>query len=188
VAEAIELFPRDMWTPFASLSRHDNWNTTQWITDLVLALWPEGIDTDPCTNASSIVPARVRYDCSAPELDGLKMLWQGRCYVNPPYSDPAPWYERAALHALRGREVLLLVNVTTTTRAWRRYRPVQHLVMANRWPFSERASAVAFFDKRIAFLDAGVPIKSNEYEQMALYWGPCSAGFREVFGEVAWCP
>jgi hypothetical protein len=81
------------------------------------------------------------------------------------------------LHALKGCEVVLLV--TTTAKAWRRFRPGEG---------RERAGAVAFFDRRIAFLDAGVPVTGNAYEQMALYWGPRTARFREVFQEVAWCP
>lgn len=194
VAEAIELFPRELWTPFASSSRHDSWCTPQWIVDLVLAFWPEGIDIDPCTNDCSIVPARVRYDGSAIERDGKRQPWSGRCYVNPPYSDPGPWYELAAFWALHGCEVLLLVNVTTSTKAWRDRRPRQPAVTwaeelaLHKYGRLPRAAAVGFFDRRIAFLDAGAPIKSNEYEQMVLYWGPNAARFREVFMGVAWCP
>lgn len=51
-----------------------------------------------------------------------------------------------------------------------------------------RASAIGFFHRRIGFLDAGAPIKSNEYEQMILYWGPDAELFREVFAPAAWCP
>ncbi|MCY1008545.1 DNA N-6-adenine-methyltransferase [Nannocystis pusilla] len=197
VAETQALFPRELWTPFRSSSRHDNWCTPQWVIDLILELWPEGIDTDPCTNDCSIVPSAVRYDCSAPELDGLTQPWHGRVYCNPPYSDPAPWYERAALHALKGCEVLLLVNVTTTTRAWNRFRPRQpaesfehELDLCRRGVIElPRSSAVGFFNKRIGFLDAGAPIKSNEYEQMVLYWGSAAARFRELFSRgAAWCP
>ncbi len=195
-AEAQPLFPREMWTPFASSSRHDSWCSPIWIAELLRKLWPDGIDTDPCTNACSLIAARITYDGSSFELDGLKQPWSGRVYCNPPYSDPGPWYERAALHAAKGCEVVLLVNVTTTTKAWRRCRPRQPAVtwreeldlVRGGMTTCPRAAAVAFFDKRIAFLDAGVPIKSNEYEQMALYWGPLAERFREVFAEVAWCP
>lgn len=195
-AEAQPLFPRDLWTPFKSSSRHDSWCTPPWVIEMVHRLWPEGIDTDPCTNACSIVPARTKYDCSTPDLDGLAQPWAGRVYCNPPYSDPSPWYERAALHAARGCEVLLLVNVTTTTRAWNKFRPRQpaetwdaELELVRRGAIElPRAAAVAFFNKRIGFLDAGAPIKSNEYEQMMLYWGPLADLFREIFMGVAWCP
>lgn len=208
VAEVLPLFGRELWTPFKSSSRHDSWCTPQWLIDLILRFWPDGIDVDPCSNDCSLVPARVRYDCSSPERDGLTQSWRGdvgperdaRVYANPPYSVVKPWYERAAMQAL-GRdglrcEVLLLVNVTTSTEAFSKYRPRQpaesfdvELELCRRGAVKlPRSSAVAFFNKRIAFLDAGAPIKSNEYEQMCLYWGRRADEFRDHFMEVAWCP
>jgi hypothetical protein len=186
------LFPREMWTPFKSSSRHDSWCTPLWIVELLLKVW-DGIDTDPCTNDCSLVPAHIKYDCSSFELDGMQQPWVGRVYCNPPYSDPGPWYERAALFAAKGCEVFLLVNVTTTTKAWNRFRPRQPAVT---WAEELRLSAgqlprsvlAGFFNRRIAFLDAGAPVKSNEYEQMLLYWGPNAERVREVFKEVAWAP
>lgn len=203
--EALELFDRVLWSPYTTASRHNHWCTPQWIVDLLLLFWPEGIDCDPCTNECSIVPARRRYDGSTPEKDGLLQSWRGAApegrlastYANPPYSDPGPWYERAAHQALTTAcEILLLVNVTTSTRAWNKGRPRQpplayeHEIELCRRGIAglPRATAVGFFDKRIGFLDAGAPIKSNEYEQMILYWGPRVAEFRRIFGGVAWCP
>lgn len=207
-AEVIPLFGRELWSPFTSSSRHDSWCTPQWLVDLLLRFWPDGIDCDPCSNDCSVVPAAVRYDGSAPERDGLVQSWRGavgherdaRVYANPPYSVVKPWYERAAAQAL-GRdeqrcEVLLLVNVTTSTEAFNRFRPRMpptsfddELELCRRGAVAlPRASAIAFFNKRISFLDAGAPIKSNEYEQMCLYWGRRVAEFRHHFEEVAWVP
>lgn len=205
MADVLELFHHSTWTPFTSLLRHDSWNTTQWLVDLILQLWPAGIDCDPCSNETSIVPARTKYDGKSPESDGLLQTWRGAApsgrlataFSNCPYSDPSPWYERAAHQALKAAcEVLLLVNVTTSTKAWNRFRPRQpaesfedELELCRRGRVDlPRSSAVGFFNRRIAFLDAGVPIKSNEYEQMILYWGPQAEAFREVFMGVAWCP
>jgi hypothetical protein len=208
VAEVLELFGRELWSPFKSSLRHDHWNTTRWLLDIILRFWPEGIDVDPCSNENSVVPARVRYDGSALELDGLKQSWRGeappgrdaKSFANPPYSDVKPWYVKAATEAL-GRdeqrcEVLLLVNVTTSTEAWNKYRPRMpatsfddELELCRRGAAAlPRSSAVGFFNSRISFLDAGVPVKGNAYEQMILYWGRRVAEFRDHFEEVAWCP
>lgn len=207
VAEVLPLFQRELWTPFTSSSRHDNWCTTRWLIDRILRFWP-GIDVDPCSNECSLVPAAVCYDGSSLERDGLIQSWRGnvppgrdaRCFANPPYSVVKPWYEKAAREAL-GRdwlrcEVLLLVNVTTSTEAWNRFRPRMpvtcfddEIELCQRGSVElPRASSVAFFNKRINFLDAGVPIKGNEYEQMMLYWGRRVDDFRDHFEEVAWCP
>lgn len=208
VAEVIPLFERELWSPFVPASRHDSWCTPTWLVDLILRFWPDGVDVDPCTNESSVVPARVRYDGNSLERDGLKQCWRGdtprgrdaRVYANPPYSVVKPWYERAAEQAL-GRdeqrcEVLLLVNVTTSTDAWNKYRPRMpatsfddELELCRRGEAAlPRSSAVGFFNSRISFLDAGVPVKGNAYEQMILYWGRRVAEFRHHFEEVAWCP
>lgn len=208
VADVLPLFARELWTPFTSSSRHDSWCTPRWFIDRLLRFWPEGIDVDPCTNGCSLVPAAVRYDGSAIDLDGLLQSWRGntpgkrdaRAFANPPYSVVKPWYEKAAREALgRGglrSEVLLLVNVTTSTEAFNKYRPRMpvtsfddELELCRRGAVElPRSSAVCFFNKRIAFLDAGAPIKSNEYEQMMLYWGRRVEEFRDHWEEVAWCP
>jgi len=205
LADVLSLFPREAWSPFTSSSRHDSWCTPRWMVDLILALWPEGIDVDPTSNEHSIIPARTAYDGTARERDGLLASWRGEApptrrahaFCNPPYSNPGPWYERAAHQALTAEvDVLLLVNVTTATRAFNRFRPrqppepfeVELELCRNGTSDLPRASAIGFFHRRIGFLDAGAPIKSNEYEQMILYWGPDAELFREVFAPAAWCP
>jgi len=36
--------------------------------------------------------------------------------VNPPYSEPLPWCERAVAEARRGKTVVMLLRVDTSTR------------------------------------------------------------------------
>ena len=47
---------------------------------------------------------------------------------------------------------------------------------------------VVFFDKRIAFIKAGVERKGNDREQMMLYWGERWREFSARFGRFAWVP
>lgn len=105
-------------------SDSDRYFTAQAELDLVLAQWGS-IDLDPCWDPESIVQASTCYDIRRGE-DGLLLPWQGKVWLNPPYSDPAPWLHRAVLHASEGGEVLALVVAAVGSSYWRR------LV----WPFA----------------------------------------------------
>ena len=54
-------------------------------------------DLDPasCPRELSSVPARRIYTI---EDDGLSQPWEGRVWLNPPYSKPAPWVDRFIEH------------------------------------------------------------------------------------------
>lgn len=167
--------------PVASDEDSDDQHTPGWLLDLVAKLWPSGIDTDPAHSPTSLVRAGITYNGKSAEQDGLVGPWVGRVWCNPPYSDPAPWADRIAHHhATTGAEALMLVNVSTTVRWFRRVRPGGD--------GDDRARAVAFFNKRIAFIKNGVERRGNDREQMMLWWGPSERlkTFRRVFGGVAW--
>ena len=63
-------------------------------------------DLDPasCPKELSSVPARRIYTI---EDDGLSQPWQGRVWLNPPYSNPTPWVDRFLKH---GHGIALLVS------------------------------------------------------------------------------
>ncbi len=54
-------------------------------------------DLDPasCPKELSSVPARRIFTV---EDDGLSQPWEGRVWLNPPYSKPAPWVDRFLEH------------------------------------------------------------------------------------------
>ena len=54
-------------------------------------------DLDPasCPKELSAVPARHIFTI---EDDGLSQPWEGRVWLNPPYSKPAPWVDRFIDH------------------------------------------------------------------------------------------
>ena len=54
-------------------------------------------DLDPasCPPELSAVPARRMFTI---EDDGLSQPWEGRVWLNPPYSKPAPWVDRFIEH------------------------------------------------------------------------------------------
>lgn len=185
----------DQWWPEILGGRGDHWNTPPEVLSPVLEFFGE-VDTDPCTNAGSIVQAGLTYDGSCEEQDGLIQPWRGSSFVNPPFSrgQPVRWLTKAAMERRkRGCEVIVLLNVATSTEYFAEFAPVHvgdlaENVGRERQRFKHAASRIAFWRSRIAFLEAGKPIEGNRFEQMFLYFGTRERRFREVFREVAWVP
>lgn len=48
--------------------------------------------------------------------DGLLREWGASTFVNPPYSKPHPWCEKAVIEARRGKIVVMLLRVDTSTK------------------------------------------------------------------------
>ena len=71
----------------------DECYTPRWIFDILDIKF----DLDPasCPKELSAVPATRIYTI---EDDGLAQPWEGRVWMNPPYSKPAPWVDRFIEH------------------------------------------------------------------------------------------
>lgn len=96
----------------------DWWSSDHWATPwpLVRELEREfgAFDLDPCCRAET-AKAKASY---TPEQNGLALPWFGRVFLNPPYSKPAPWLQRALDTTSTGeaRLVVALLPVRTDTR------------------------------------------------------------------------
>lgn len=88
----------------------DDWCTPEWLTS-ALGLF----GTDPASNNRSTVRATITY-CADRGDDGLKGEWQGRVFLNPPYSKPLPWCNRLAAYE---NAWVALVKLDTTTKWWK---------------------------------------------------------------------
>ncbi len=88
----------------------DDWLTPPWIID---ELGP--FDTDPCCPPS--MPWRTANTMLTVDDDGLTDEWHGIVWLNPPYSDAAPWLKRLAEHG----HGIALVFARTETEAWQRH-------------------------------------------------------------------
>jgi hypothetical protein len=90
-------------------NRDDTYFTDAWILAMV------GPHYDPC-------PANANFDPLIHE-DGLDVDWvdrslphNGKVFVNPPYSKPKPWVEKAIRAAAEGCTVVMLLKHDTSTK------------------------------------------------------------------------
>ena len=51
-----------------------------------------------------------------PVVDGLSISWKDKTYVNPPYSNPKPWVEKAIEENKQGKTVVMLLKFDSTTK------------------------------------------------------------------------
>ncbi len=154
-----------------------DWGTPKKYVDAVRDCFNGGIDLDPCSNAHSIVNARVEY--SLPVHDGLKESWNFRTiYVNPPYGIDTKhgtsiknWLRKCEeANRWHGSEVLALIPVATNTGHWKKY-------------IFGKATAICFlYDTRLRFLvngeDGG---KGAPMSCAMVYWGRDFEHFSSVF-------
>ena len=93
--------------PSTSRSRPKWWTSDHWATpvDVLLARQFGPFDLDPCaTRKTAKAPLFfTRRD------DGLRQHWRGKVFVNPPYSDPAPWLKKAIEETSSGSAELVAV-------------------------------------------------------------------------------
>lgn len=94
------------------------------------------------------------------------------CYMNPPFSAPARWYQQLREQAMTGLlDGIGMCPVATSTRWWQ-----DHV-----W----QAAAVCFLFQRPAFLNLnGEPTSGNRYDCAMPYYGPEVWRFRQVFAEL----
>lgn len=76
---------------------NSEWYTPEWLLEpLYEAMDGHPFDLDPCSPTKGAgAPVRAKRHFTV-EDDGLSQEWQGRCYLNPPYSDLEPWLRKAA--------------------------------------------------------------------------------------------
>lgn len=58
----------------------------------------------------------------SPAEDGLKQIWKGICWMNPPYGrEIGPWVRKAYESSLTGATVVCLLPARTDTKWWHNY-------------------------------------------------------------------
>lgn len=80
---------------------NDNYKTPNWLLQIF------GDWFDPC-------PYNKYF-----EVDGLKIDWEDKTYVNPPYSNPLPWIIKAIEENKKGKQIALLLKLDCSTKWFR---------------------------------------------------------------------
>lgn len=129
-----------------------------------------GIDLDPasCKAAQTVVQAGTYYT----KVDnGLAQAWQGRVWLNPPYSNPGLFTDKARYAYEDGdvEQCVILVNNATET-GW-----FQRLL---------RQHPACFLNKRISFWHPGRDSKSPRQGQVVFYLGTWPGVFDGLFGDL----
>ena len=95
--------------------QNDSWHTDKWILDMfpispsyVVCARFADLWFDPC-------PYIENFDANE-HRDGLKIDWLPRTFVNPPYSNPLPWVEKAIDENKKGHIIVMLLIHDTSTR------------------------------------------------------------------------
>lgn len=163
-------------THVSNNSGNNEWYTPVEFVEAARSVLGE-IDLDPasCLLANSNIKAT---EFLSVEDDGLSQEWNGRVWLNPPYSQPeiAEFARKVVSEFEAGRttEAIVLVNNATETE-WG-----QTLL--------RDANAVCFKCGRIKFLNsAGVPANTPLQGQMFVYFGKNSQRFVSEFSKFGVC-
>ena len=54
------------------------------------------------------------------KIDGLNIAWENKTYCNPPYSKPLPWINKAIEENKKGKTIVLLLRMDTSTEWFKR--------------------------------------------------------------------
>jgi hypothetical protein len=76
----------------------DSWATPKWLLEMFEGWF------DPC-------PLNPN-----PIIDGLKIEWKDKTYVNPPYSKPLLWVKKAIEENKKGKTIVMLLTNDLTTK------------------------------------------------------------------------
>ena len=134
----------------------DSWATPEYLVRAAYHVLGDPIGLDPCSNARSIVRARVKWtkadDCLSHSVDewaSHRTIW-----LNPPYSDPGPFLQRLAAAVLehpstRGIALLKHDHSTAWWKAYCKGRPL--VLLERRVTFLGASSAANFASTLVLF-------------------------------------
>ena len=116
----------------------DSWATPPKLLEAAYEVLGSPVGLDPCSNARSLVAARVRWTIRDDALSKTAAEWaaHGTIWLNPPYSNPEPFLARLADAASLGARGVALVKHDHATAWWRLHcagRPL--LMLAHRVKF-----------------------------------------------------
>lgn len=153
---------------------YQHWNTPPEVLDPLHAFAP--ICLDPCSNAGSIVGAKV--SVCEPD-DGLAVSWRrySHTFVNPPYDNQPDWMYKAMVESTfyEAPHITMLIPASTETVAF------QEFVFGS-------CDVVCFWKRRLEFWRDGAPVSAGNTLPSALcYWGVEPERFADHFKAYGRC-
>jgi len=156
---------------------NDEWATPRWIVDWVSDHTIGGpISTDVAASSDNHVVDRWFGEGGEHE-DGLATKWEGKCWMNPPYSNPLPWVQKAIDESKEiGTSVTALLPMDFSTK-WGRLA----------W---ENATDIIILNPRVAFIDPAtkLPVKGNNKGSIIVFfshWGRQSDFGRVYMADIS---
>jgi hypothetical protein len=143
-----------------------DWRTPPSVVDVVREALGGRIVLDPCASLACPEEEWIGEINITEEGDGLDVMWWGRVFVNPPYSDNAAWIAKCSAEAQKGREIIALIPARVDTRYWHEH--------------ASTAQAVCFWKGRLRFVGAE---SSAPFPVAFIYWGPNAERFAGVFAK-----
>ena len=142
-------------------SATDQWGTPTWLFTLLDDAFK--FELDVCATEADAKCATY----FTPEQDGLKQVWRGRCWMNPPYGRTiGDWVKKASEAAQAGALVVALLPARTDTKWWHQYvLPFAYIeFLPGRLKFGQAVnsapfpSAIAYYTPRIINSCAGATL------------------------------
>lgn len=97
------------------VTKPDWWTSDHWSTPpkLVTAMESEfgRFDLDPCCRPETAKAEKFYTQVD----DGLSNPWNGKIWLNPPYSNPAPWLKKAIQETESGRASIVVALLPSCT-------------------------------------------------------------------------
>lgn len=151
---------------FVSSSASQEWMTPPWLVDCVVDAL-DGISLDPVAHPSHNIPALQHM---TKEDNSLRLPWNGKVYMNPPYGYQVGGFVRKLWDELssgRVEEAITLVSVRTDA-AW----------FQKMWDMD----VLFFLQGRVKFVDErGYPIPGTTFASVLGYVGNRPQKFADAF-------
>ena len=146
----------------------DKWNTPDWLMKIFEGWF------DPCPDN--------------PVSDGLKIDWKDKTYVNPPYSNPLPWVEKAIEESKKGKTIVMLLKVDTSTRWFAKLNEAKAKIfwLNGRIKFKNQETKLQQSQWKPAGFPSMLVVLAQKMTKVPNYCGKY-LGYRHLSGAKAWC-
>lgn len=116
---------------------NDNYKSDDWILNMFEGWF------DPC-------PLNPN-----PEINGLKIAWKDKTFVNPPYSQPLAWVEKAINeNKIYNHRIVMLLRVDTSTKWFMKLKEAGARIMFISGRLRHHTGKPANFPSMLVYLDS----------------------------------